>query len=214
MKRKPLISFVMIVVLLVSIFGTVSADDGVTPDPTPTPVVDRDAKFFTHPVVQLLASYFSQDDEVTPEDPATGTPDPVTGELPVTAQDVLAAEIAAYHEEGMGFGELVKLYAMVQASEEACAEQTADTTCAPLTIDELVTRVQNGEGMGQLFKEYGKPAMLGVGHVKQEMKDKDQQETVDDDQPGNSNGNANGKDKDKAKDKDKTNPGKGPKKDK
>ena len=32
--------------------------------------------------------------------------------------------------------------------------------------------------MGQLFKEYGKPAMLGVGHVKQELKKQATEEPV------------------------------------
>jgi len=64
-----------------------------------------------------------------------------------------AEQIGAYHDEGMGLGVLVKLYAM------------ADAYGVP--VDELITRFKNGEGLGQLFKDesLGKPDLLGVGHV-------------------------------------------------
>jgi hypothetical protein len=39
-----------------------------------------------------------------------------------------------------------------------------------VTVDELVTAVKGGTGMGTLFKQYGKPALLGVGHVKKALK--------------------------------------------
>jgi hypothetical protein len=74
-------------------------------------------------------------------------------------------EIASYHEDGMGFGVLVKLYAMAAESLEACAD-TGDEPCG-MTVEELVEAFRSGMGMGQLFKEYGKPAILGVGHVRQ-----------------------------------------------
>ena len=75
-------------------------------------------------------------------------------------------QIAEYHDDGMGFGVLTKLYAMAAESQEACAEEeTSDEPCG-VTVDELVTAFQSGTGMGQLFKEYGKPSILGVGHVK------------------------------------------------
>jgi hypothetical protein len=88
-------------------------------------------------------------------------------------------QIAAYHEEGMGFGVLVKLYAIAQESEECLLNPEC-------TVDSLVQLFQSGEvGMGQIFKEYGKPQKLGVGHVRQELtQDKE-----------NGNGNGNGKDK-------------------
>ena len=64
-----------------------------------------------------------------------------------------AEQIGAYHDEGMGLGVLVKLFAM------------ADAYGVP--VDELVTRFKDGEGIGQLFKDenLGKPDLLGVGHV-------------------------------------------------
>jgi hypothetical protein len=72
-------------------------------------------------------------------------------------------EIAAYHDDGLGFGVLVKLYAMAAALEEACAD--AEEPCGA-TVDELVAAFQSGMGLGDLMEEYGKPTILGIGHVK------------------------------------------------
>ncbi len=136
-------------------------------------------------------------------------------------------KIAQYHDDGIGFGVLVKLYAMSVEAQEACAESGAvdDPTCG-ITVEELVAQIQNeGLGMGELFEIYGKPAMLGVGHVRQELregkgkpewagpKDKtedemdplDSSDVENEEQhgpPDHANGNSN-KDKDKGKDKDK-----------
>lgn len=87
-------------------------------------------------------------------------------------------EIEAYHEQGMGFGVLTKLYAMAAESQEKCQSESAgsgeqtqasqpteEPTCG-VTVQELVDLFNSGTGMGQLFKEYGKPALLGVGHVR------------------------------------------------
>ena len=67
-------------------------------------------------------------------------------------------QIAAYHADGMGFGVLVKLYALADASDE-------------LAVEDLVDEFNSGKGMGQIFKDYGKPSKLGVGHVRHD-KDK------------------------------------------
>ncbi len=72
-------------------------------------------------------------------------------------------EIASYHKDGLGFGVLVKLYAMSSMLEEICAG--ADEPCGA-TVEELAEAFQSGMGMGELFKEYGKPSVLGVGHLK------------------------------------------------
>jgi hypothetical protein len=74
--------------------------------------------------------------------------------------------IAAYHEEGMGFGVLVKLYQMAAESQEACLD--AEEACG-VTVEELIEAFQSGQGLGQLFKECGKPSMLGVGHVRKAL---------------------------------------------
>ena len=72
-------------------------------------------------------------------------------------------EIAAYHDDGLGFGVLVKLYAMAAALEDTCAD--AEEPCGA-TVDELVAAFQSGMGLGDLMEEYGKPTILGIGHVK------------------------------------------------
>ena len=68
-----------------------------------------------------------------------------------------AVQIGAYHDDGMGLGVLVKLYAMAEAFG--------------VPVDELITRFKAGEGIGQLFKDenLGKPDLLGVGHVFDEL---------------------------------------------
>jgi len=101
----------------------------------------------------------------------------------VMGPEEFAQQIALYHQEGMGFGVLVKLYAMAEAQIEACVSQTTSspqptaggvdsiqTTCEAVTIDQLVNEFRSGTGMGLLFKEYGKPALLGVGQVKKALK--------------------------------------------
>lgn len=84
-------------------------------------------------------------------------------------------QIAAYHEDGMGFGVLVKLYAIAQESAEECLGVVPeDGTPCETSVEELVMLFKSGVGMGQIFKDYGKPDKLGVGHVRQELtKDKD-----------------------------------------
>jgi hypothetical protein len=101
-------------------------------------------------------------------------------------------EIEALHDSGMGFGVIVKLYAMAQASQEDCApeddgdgepaaleEDPADPAACGVTVEELVEEFRSGTGIGQLFKEHGKPDYLGVGHVRQELKNGDDDDDED-----------------------------------
>ncbi len=112
------------------------------------------------------------------------------GETIATSDDVGDA-IEAYHEEGIGLGVLVKLYAIAEESALACEaaedgepvaepEQPAegeapaegeDESCG-VTVEELVEQFKGGGGLGQLFQEYGKPALLGVGHIRQALNEK------------------------------------------
>lgn len=109
-------------------------------------------------------------------------------------------QIEQYHEDGIGFGVLVKLYAIAAESQEACmAEEedggedggddggdeggedggedageegggaTEEEEPCGVTVEELIEMYLNGMGMGQIFKLYGKPTLLGVGHVKQAL---------------------------------------------
>lgn len=239
MTRKAFTVFGILAILMVTIFGTVAAQDE-TPEtpPPPTDTVLPGSTFFTHPVVKLLSGYFDReteepeeelpvDEEIPgdPEDPAdpeeVETPEPDESE---SGLGPIGEEIAAYHEDGMGFGVLVKIYAMVEASEEACAVEgdvVGEEGCTPLTADELVTAFNSGTGMGTLFKEHGKPALLGVGHVKQELKKLENQpveevedsEELEDSEDTELDPQADKKNNkpEKVK-KDKTNNGKGPNK--
>lgn len=166
MTRKKFAILLIVGVLLVSTFGAAAAQDEQPPTQEPS-------KFLTHPVVKLLGAYFGRDtgeggDPVAPPQPGEPAPEP-----PRTPESV-AEEIANYHEEGIGFGVLVKLYAMAEASREACAQAPEGEECTPLLVDDLVTELKSGVGMGALFKEYGKPALLGVGHVKKALKEHEQ----------------------------------------
>jgi len=160
-----------IVQILSAYFGRVTrpvmptATPTATETPTDTPTVDPLAT--ATPTVDPLATAT-----------ATETPTETPTAEPVIGPEEFAVQIATYHEEGMGFGVLVKLYAMAEASVEACLAPTptpsaaADltaTTCEAVTVEQLVSEFQSGTGMGLLFKEYGKPALLGVGHVRKAL---------------------------------------------
>jgi hypothetical protein len=65
-------------------------------------------------------------------------------------------QVMAYHEQGIGFGVLVKLYSLANASG--------------IPVADLLAQFQSGVGMGELFHAYGgKPPETGVGHVKQAL---------------------------------------------
>jgi len=241
MPRKALSIFGTLIIMLAMIFGTVGAQGETpeeTPTVTPTPTVQSGSQFFTHPIVRLLSEYFDREtEEETPTDPTeteeptdTDPAEPTDPSVTPTPEDgtdsglgPIGEEIAAYHEDGLGFGVLVKIYAMVQASQEACpaapvdgdAPAEGEEACTPLTADEMVTAFQSGTGMGLLFKEYGKPALLGVGHVKQELKKMESQSTDETDVEAEVDTPKNDKSNKPVKEKpvkEKTNNGKGPNK--
>ena len=82
-------------------------------------------------------------------------------------------QIAALHEDGMGFGVIVKLFAIASESQEACDDDGDGDTRCEVTVGDLVEDFQGGTGMGQLFQEFGKPSMLGVGHVRNTARESD-----------------------------------------
>jgi hypothetical protein len=108
--------------------------------------------------------------------------------LAVSLQDgdvvLVSDRIAMYHDQGMGFGVLVKLY-FLASTQPACVNP-ASAECAA-AVQALVDEFKGGTGMGLLFKKYGKPAGLGVGHVRQKIKNQGDETGV-----GNANGNGNG----------------------
>ena len=246
MNWKKFVTLGVLTLLLVSIFGTAAAGSGNTPTVAPTPTKTGtegiESRFFTHPIVALLGAYFGRPTAPTfviATTPVPGgairtsTPGSELGQGETNAE-LVGEEIAAYHEAGMGFGVLVKLYAMAEASVVGClnhagiavtttpvvgARTTILPVCTPTKVAELVSAFNSGSGMGQLFKEYGKPALLGVGQVRKELakstpepvtngtlrptlKDTDQLNNMPNGKPtrvpmikpnhGNGNGNGNG----------------------
>lgn len=81
-------------------------------------------------------------------------------------------QIEALHSDGMGFGVIVKLFAMAEQAEMACEglagepDPEAEFDPCEVDVDSLVTAFQEGTGLGQLFQLYGRPSILGVGHVR------------------------------------------------
>ena len=85
----------------------------------------------------------------------------------------VADDVGDYHEDGFGFGQLVKVYAIAAESAEACADE--EGPCG-VTVEELVAALESGTGMGQLFEEYGKPSVLGVGHLRDREENAEQKQ--------------------------------------
>lgn len=191
--RKILSTGVMILLMLATIMGTAAAQSGTDTATTPTAVPTSQpagTTLYQHPIVQILSAYFGRvtrpmlptptltetaTEDAAVDASATATEAPTV--TPVMGPEEFAEQIAMYHADGMGFGVLVKLYAMAEAAVEACVNQPVSTevvdptqpACEAVTVEELVSEIQGGAGMGQLFKEFGKPALLGVGHVKKAM---------------------------------------------
>lgn len=205
MKKFRILALILTFLLTLMLAGAVLAQEGVE-DP-PDPVTGT----YDHPIVDLLDTYFGDDEsaeewaealetltldegvvtdvneltdelgnttwEVTLEDGSTFiTNDEELAAALIAALAVAEAgeptavgdEIAAYHEDGLGFGVLVKLYAIAGESATAC-EEDPDPECA-VTVAQLVGDFQGGMGMGQIFREYGRPSLMGVGHVRQALR--------------------------------------------
>ncbi len=98
-------------------------------------------------------------------------------------------DIMDYHDSGIGFGVLTKLYAIAAESQEACAEQGITDESCGVTVAELIAMLESGMSMGDLFELFGKPAMTGVGHVRQAAGGGDDGGGGDDDGDGTGKGN-------------------------
>jgi len=112
-------------------------------------------------------------------------------------------QIAYYHDQGIGFGVLVKLYAMAEHFDYECRTGNNPEACE-ISIEDLIQSFQEGTGLGEMFKVYGKPELLGVGHVRKAMNDYGDMTDTEDkwaetDKPGKAH-QADQKDKDKDKD--------------
>jgi uncharacterized protein (DUF433 family) len=89
-------------------------------------------------------------------------------------------DIGQYHEDGFGFGVIVKVYAIIAELEEACMEdeteggegeeapesEEADDDLCGITVEDLFNDLANGSSIADLFETYGKPSIVGIGHVR------------------------------------------------
>jgi len=196
-KKMRWISLLIAVVMLMAAAAPVFADTGEEPVEEPV-VVEETSSFVDHPIVKLLAQFFSSlfqppavEEPVEGEEPPTGEePEFVEGEgegeptveepLPVVVPEEVVAEL---HEgQNLGFGEITKLLQIVVEAQASC---TLEGVNCDVTLEGLVAEYKAGAGMGELFKKYGKPGLLGVGHVRKaaDLKVK------------SNNGKANGKNK-------------------
>jgi hypothetical protein len=183
MKLNKLLSLLIVFVLMFAAVGTALAEEEApggtteTCDPLTTdcPEEPEEGLDWVHPIVALLATYMEnqQGDTTEPEEP---TCDPLVEECPQEPKeptcDPLVEEcseepqlpeepsfvekFAALHDEGVGFGVLVKLLTL------------SDRGDTPLTT--LVEEFKSGQGFKQLYEDYGAPTKRGVGQVKQELK--------------------------------------------
>ena len=195
MKEKiKWMGLIVAVLMLVTVISPVFADSET--DPSVEPVLEEEtSSFWEHPIVKLLASFFSSlfeppaveepseangdgtEPPAPPEEPSEGNE---TEPVPVVVPEEV---IAGLHEEQeLGFGEITKLLQILAEAKDDCVFN--DVNC-DVTLDGLIDEYKAGAGMGELFQKYGKPELLGVGHVRKEANPKAK----------SNNGKANGKNK-------------------
>ena len=196
-KKMKWISLLIAVVMLMAAAAPVFADTGAEPVEEPV-LVEETSGFLNHPIVKLLASFFSNlFQPPASEEPAEGEgEEPPVGEesgegeeggegtveepLPVVVPEEVVAGL--HEDQDLGFGEITKLLQIVVEAQASC---TLEGVNCDVTLEGLVAEYKAGVGMGELFKKYGKPGLLGVGHVRKaaDLKVK------------SNNGKANGKNK-------------------
>jgi len=158
-RWKVTFTFLVLLALALATAGTALAqegDDGGEEEPSP----------FEHPVAAVFRSYFGDEvaDELMLYHPWDG-PESDDDEVDDGEEDNDADNDEEDGDETgkIGYGVLVKLYAMAAESEEACGE--TEEPCG-VSVEELVAAYRSGAGMGELFQEYGRPSVLGVGHMR------------------------------------------------
>jgi hypothetical protein len=196
-KKMKWIGLLIAAVMLMAATVPVFADTGEEPVVDPV-VVEETSSFLNHPIVKLLASFFSYLFQPVVEEPVVGDDvvPPVVEESEdsegedgeVTVEDPLPVVvpeevIAGLHEDqDLGFGEITKLLQIVVEAQASC---TLEGVNCDVTLDSLLAEYKSGVGMGELFQKYGKPSLLGVGHVRKAADPKEK----------SNNGNAFGKNK-------------------
>lgn len=152
LKSKTILFILLVFILTLAVMSPALAQDD-PPDPPETEEVDDgeesdEGEEKVHPIVALFAAYY-----------ASIYVDDGSGEIPD-----FGAEIAAYHDDGIGFGVLANLTAIVASCEASEAAEACPT------LAQLVEEFKSGIGLGQLYKMYGKPDKHGVGYLKQQSR--------------------------------------------
>jgi hypothetical protein len=205
-KKIKWISLLIAAVLMMAAVTPVFADTGDEPVEEPV-VIEETSSFLDHPIVKLLASFFSNlfNSPAEEESVVVDVVEPPSGDgfegiegegtsdvdfpegtdiVEPTPTVVPEEVVAALHEEqDLGFGEMTKLLQIVVEAKASC---TLEGVNCDVTLDSLLAEYkEEGVGMGQLFQDYGKPEILGVGQVRNAVDPKEK----------SNNGNAKGKNK-------------------
>lgn len=218
MKNTKKIFIIALTVFLLATAATPAfAQSETEPTQEPAATEEEETTLWTNPIVELLANFFSglftaPEPEETPppeETPEGGeTPEPAdpTEEPNGDGDTEPAAEptptpspqeaVSALHtEEDLGFGVMTKLMQMAVEANESCLN---DGENCDVTLDSLVAEFKGGTGVGELFQKYGKPSMLGVGHVRKAAEDEENglgQTFREQEKVKSNNGKAKGKNK-------------------
>ncbi|MBN2047482.1 MAG: PT domain-containing protein, partial [Anaerolineaceae bacterium] len=106
-----------------------------------------------------------------PTEEPTGEPTEEPTEEPTLEPTVPVEEgfFSTLREGGLGFGLIAKLVGIFGNQQEC--DPTLEGAECPMPIEQYV---QEGGKLapGQLFKEYGKPTILGVGHLRKAVQEK------------------------------------------
>lgn len=182
-----------------------------------------------HPIWQLFKAFYEKlfaapvDDELEGEEPVDEGEEPAEGEGELDEEDGFV--LPEDNEDGWGWGLVAKMFGYYVMSQEECE---GEEVCEPLDFAAVQAYIAEGGKLapGQLFKEFGKPEFMGVGHIRkamEAMEDAEDDDDLEDPEEGDlevdgvlgqeddsctNQGNGRGvpgwcKDKDKDKDKDK-----------
>ena len=188
-KKSKFVSVLIAMMLVLSLTIPVFAQDEIEPVEEPE-VEETSFKLLDHPIVKLLAEFFSsffnppEEEEPVPDEVGGtgengdaggdgGQEEAVDGEgvEPEEPQIVPGEKIASMREENkLGFGVITKLMELARETRATCSE--TGEFCG-VTLDSLIEEYEDGMSIGALFAKYGKPKNVGVGQIRKELDQKE-----------------------------------------